>query len=100
MNIDKILNNLFKDINFTIIEVSTGEEITLEELKEKIKEPCECENCSDEELDIIDMAGKIKVRLQNLPKTRETSIAITKLDECVFWYMYNNTKNNDNKKSN
>ena len=76
------------DRNVQIIDSETGKELSLDELVIKLSN-----NNDDIDSERIDTALsflKIAARevrgcLEKLPNTRETALAITKLDECMLW---------------
>jgi hypothetical protein len=76
------------DKNVQIIDSETGKELTLDELVIKLSD-----NNDDIDSERINTAlsflkiaaREVRVCLEKLPNTRETSLAITKLDECMLW---------------
>lgn len=83
------LKAVIGDKNVQIIDNETGKELTLDELVGKLtnNESNLVGSVNIETtLTFIKRAAKeVRTCLSALPNSRETSLAITKLDECMLW---------------
>ena len=74
------------DKNVQIIDSETGKELSLDELVIKLSDNNNDSECINTALAFLKRAAKeVRVCLEKLPNTRETSLALTKLDECMLW---------------
>ena len=92
------LKAVIGDKNVQIVDGETGKELSLDELVDKLSKPSEVvgvEGNFEEAQKIIDVATtlvflkrsakEVRTCLSKLPMSREISLAITKLDECMLW---------------
>ena len=80
------LKAVIGDKNVQIVDSETGKELTLDELVNKLSD--NFENSANIETALIFLkrsAKEVRTCLEKLPKTRETALALTKLDECMLW---------------
>lgn len=82
------LKAVIGDKNVQIIDSETGKELSLDELVNKLSSDTSSNEVNYDMLRLDQIkrnAGDVRKTMERLPKTRETALAITKLDECMLW---------------
>lgn len=81
------LKAVIGDKNVQIIDSETGKELTLDELVNKLSNDSANDSITiDTALVFLKRSAKeVRNCLERLPKTREISLAIIRLDECMLW---------------
>lgn len=79
------LKAVIGDKNVQIIDSETGKELSLDELVIKLSDNNDSEYINTALSFLKRAAKEVRTGLGRLTKTRETSLALTKLDECMLW---------------